>query len=79
MLHTLRAKIGFILKDENKNQKLTTAAIYASNRAVLKDVIQKETYLEDIEDLVAYQDLPIIEFEDEEKVGISEKQIDSKR
>jgi len=78
MLHTLRAKIGFILKDENKNQKLTRAAIYASNRAVLKNVIQKETYLEDIEDLPAYQDLPIIEFEDEEKVGISEKQIDIK-
>jgi hypothetical protein len=63
-LHILMAKIGFILNLEDKNKRLSTAAIYSSNRAVLKEVIQTNTYLDSIEEVVAYQDLPIIELEE---------------
>ncbi len=78
MLHILRAKIGFILDDENKSKKLTKAAIYASNRAILKELIQKENYLENIEEIPVYQDLPIIELEDESNEFTSDSHIDTK-
>ena len=64
-LHILRAKICFKLDIEDKNKRLSTAAIYASKRAILKEVIQTDAYLESIEEVVAYQDLPIIELEQE--------------
>lgn len=62
-LHILRAKICFKLDIEDKNKRLSTAAIYASKRAILKEVIQTDAYLESIEEVVAYQDLPIIELD----------------
>jgi len=78
MLHILRAKIGFLQNDENKSKKLTKAAIYASNRAILKELIQKETYLENIEEIPVYQDLPIIELEDDSDGFGSDSHIDVK-
>lgn len=64
-LHILLAKICFKLDVEDKNKRLSTAAIYASKRAILKEVIQTDAYLESIEEVVSYQDLPIIELEQE--------------
>lgn len=78
MLHILRAKIGFLQNDVNKSKKLTKAAIYASNRAILKELIQKETYLENIEEIPVYQDLPIIELEDDSDGFGSDSHIDVK-
>lgn len=63
ILHILRAKIGFSNDEINKNQLLTTAAIYASNRTILKDVIQNPNYLSNISETVPYQDLPDFELE----------------
>ncbi len=63
MLHILQAKISNLQSLNDKTKKLTTAAIYASNRSVLKEVIQTDKYLESIEDIPVYQDLPIVELE----------------
>jgi hypothetical protein len=63
ILYILRAKIGFDNDEINKNQLLTTAAIYASNRSILKDVIQNLKYLANIPETVPYQELPLFEME----------------
>jgi hypothetical protein len=78
MLHILRAKIGFIFNEENKSKKLTKAAIYSSNRAVLKELIQKENYLENIEEIPVYQDLPIIELDNESNEVADDSHMDVK-
>ena len=39
-LHILLAKVAYKLNLEEKNKRLSTAAIYASNRTILKEVIQ---------------------------------------
>jgi tetratricopeptide (TPR) repeat protein len=62
-LHIIMAKICFMLNNTAKNKRLSTAAIYASNRAILKEVIQSDTYLGSIKDIVAHQVLPIVELE----------------
>jgi hypothetical protein len=66
MLHTLLAKIGNQVDSENKTNLLTTAAIYASDRSVLKEVIQNPGYLENIDEVPVYQDLPIVELKSED-------------
>lgn len=66
MLHTLLAKIGNQIDSENKSTLLTTAAIYASDRSVLKEVLQSPGYLENIEEVPVYQDLPIVELKAED-------------
>lgn len=60
MLHILLAKVQFNLKSEGKNKKLSTAAIYTSDRSTLKKVIQEKEYLEDHRKIAIYQSLPII-------------------
>ena len=65
MLHILIAKISNLQNLDEKAKKLTTAAIYSSNRSALKEVIQSDYYLENIEDIPVYQDLPILELENQ--------------
>lgn len=60
-LHILLAKIKFQAKNEDKQKKLTTAAIYSSDRSILKKVIQENHYLEEIEEIAPYQELPSFE------------------
>lgn len=57
MLHILLAKIQFNLNSEGKSKKLSTAAIYSTDRSILKKVIQGKGYLEDYKKIVAYQSL----------------------
>ncbi len=57
MLHILLAKIQFNLNSEGKSKKLSSAAIYSTDRSILKKVIQGEGYLEDHKKIVAYQSL----------------------
>lgn len=66
MLHTLLARIGNQIDAENKTTLLTTAAIYASDRTVLKEVLQSPGYLENIDEVPVYQDLPIVELKAED-------------
>jgi hypothetical protein len=47
VLRILLAKVQFNLNAEGKNKKLSTAAIYTSDRSALKKVIQEMDYLED--------------------------------
>ena len=63
-LHVLNAKIKHLTQDEDKNQKLTTAAIYSSDRSILKKVILDKEYMDHHEELVPFQDLPTFELED---------------
>lgn len=63
VLHILLAKIHFQLNTAEKNKKLTTSAIYSSDRSVLKRVFQEKDYLEDHEEIIPYQDLPKFELE----------------
>lgn len=59
MLHILLAKVQSNLNSEGKNKRLTTAAIYTSDRAVLKKVIQDKGYLEDYNKNLVHQHLPV--------------------
>ena len=68
-LHILLAKIHFQLNTEEKNKKLTTSAIYSSNRSVLKKVFQEKDYLIDNEDIIPYQDLSKFELEDNDAIN----------
>lgn len=69
VLHILLAKIQYDLHSDAKNKKLSTAAIYTSDRAVLKKVIQEKGYLDGHKKITAYQDLSVFipEPEPEEK------------
>ncbi len=79
MLHILRAKISHELNTMDYTRLLGTAAIYASDRSVLKRVIQEENYLENVPHAIAYQNLPLfkLESEDEENESASGKELDS--
>ncbi len=57
VLHILNAKIQFLLNTEKKNNKLTLAAIYASDRSILKKVIVEKDFLKKSEVIAPYQDL----------------------
>lgn len=76
VLHTLLAKIGKEIDSENKSRLLTTAAIYASDRSVLKEVIQNAEYLSSIDEVPVYQDLPIVELEPEVRDLNSDEQVE---
>lgn len=65
ILHALLARIGNDIDAENKRQLLSSSAIYASYRNVLKEVIQNINYLEKIDEIPVYQDLPIVELDTE--------------
>ena len=76
-LHILLAKIKNQLNTEDKGKKLTTAAVYSSDRTALKNVFQTAGYLETNEDIVPYQDLPSFEldspiYQDSDKPGLEE-------
>lgn len=58
MLHILLAKIGFHLKTEDKQKKLTSAAIYSSDRSILKKVITEDQYLESVPEIAPFQEIP---------------------
>lgn len=57
VLHILLAKIHFQLNTKEKSKKLITAAIYSSDRSILKKVIQEKDYLKDDEEIIPYQDI----------------------
>lgn len=61
ILHIINAKIQFLLNTEEKNKKLTLAAIYTSDRSILKKVILEKDFLKKSEVIAPYQDLPDIE------------------
>jgi hypothetical protein len=64
ILHILLAKIQDHLDSESKQKSLTTAAIYSSDRSVLKKVIQDSNFLENIEEIAPYQELPVFEIDE---------------
>ncbi len=64
-LHILLARVQSELNSTEKQEKLIRAAIYSSNRAALKKVIQEKEFLENIEQIAPYQELPILESIDE--------------
>jgi len=68
LLHILLAKIQDQTQSEDKQKKLTTAAIYSSDRSILKKVIQENNYLENIEEIAPYQELIPFEFDEIEVV-----------
>ncbi|MCG8305843.1 MAG: hypothetical protein MI975_00530 [Cytophagales bacterium] len=63
-LRVLCAKIKFHINAEDKSVYLTKAAVYSSDRSSLKKVIQESGYLESIEEVVPYQDLASVDFEE---------------
>ena len=63
VLHVLLAKIKNLHQASDKNEKLTTAAIYSSNRSVLKRAILEDGYLEDMEEIVPFQELQLFDLE----------------
>jgi len=64
ILHILLAKIKHQQDAEDKNKRLTTAAIYSSNRSILKRAILEDGYLEDEEEIVPFQELQIFDLEE---------------
>jgi hypothetical protein len=76
VLHVLLAKIKHLQKANDKNKKLTTAAIYSSNRSVLKRAILEEGYLEDMEEIVPFQELRLFDLE---QVAAEEPEIFSEK
>ena len=64
-LHILLARIHFQHNTKEKNKKLITAAIYSSDRSVLKKVVQERNYLEDQEEIIPYQGISKFELYDE--------------
>ena len=62
-LHVLNAKIKHFINTDDKNQKLTTAAIYSSNRSILKKVMLDSEFFTTHEEIVPFQDLPTFELE----------------
>ena len=73
VLHILLAKIQFQLNIEEKNEKLAIAAIYSSDRSILKKVIHEKNYLIDNEKIIPYQGLPEFEqIDDNIKSGSKE-------
>lgn len=62
-LHVLNAKVKHLMNVDDKNQKLTTAAIYSSDRSALKKVILEKDYFRINEEIVPFQDLPTFELE----------------
>lgn len=68
LLHILLAKIQDQTQSEDKQKKLTTAAIYSSDRSILKKVIQENNYLENIEEIAPYQELIPFEFDEIEVI-----------
>jgi len=65
-LHILKAKIEDLLNVDDKINQLTSAAIYSANRAVLKQVMQEDGYLENIKKAQIFQPLPILELTEDE-------------
>ncbi|NJN26131.1 MAG: hypothetical protein HC819_09220 [Cyclobacteriaceae bacterium] len=55
-LRVLLAKVHFELDTSEKNQKLTSAAIYSADRSILKKIIQENGYLENIQAIEPMQD-----------------------
>ncbi len=78
-LHILLAKIHFLLNTKEKNKKLTLAAIYSSERSILKKVILEKDYLQKPEVVIPYQELPEFELEklNDNNVSIEPEQYDS--
>jgi len=76
ILHILLAKIKHQQNSGDKNKKLTLAAIYSSDRSILKRTILENGYLENYEEIVPFQDLPKFELEDDqdEIIGIYDKE-----
>lgn len=75
ILHILLAKIKHQENSDDKNKKLTLAAIYSSDRSILKRAILENGYLENYEEIVPFQDLQKFELEDaqDEIIGIYDK------
>ena len=57
VLHILLAKVQFQINAEEKNKKLTRAAIYSSERSILKKVIQEKGFMDHNEEIIPFQDL----------------------
>jgi hypothetical protein len=64
LLHILLAKIQYQKDGKEKNRKLSTAAIYSSDRSILKMVIQEKDYLGNLQEITPYQNLIVEEEED---------------
>ena len=80
ILHILLARIKYHENTKDKNTKLTTAAIYSSERSVLKRAILEPGYLEHGEEIVPFQELQIFDLEEvtaEEPVLFGENETSS--
>ena len=64
-LHILLAKIQYQLDSEEKNKKLSIAAIYSCDRSILKKIIQDEDHFKNHGEIIPYQDLLTIEQEED--------------